>query len=108
VLLELGMDRLPASSPAVVQADVSARKDNEKKNPIERNETGFLLWAEGELVSNIALKTGRARKVTPCGEQDMMILREIDDGADVEPEAVVAVVRIGRLVDQLAAKGQDL
>jgi hypothetical protein len=41
VPLELGMDSLPTFLPAVLKADVSARKDNEKKNPFERNETGF-------------------------------------------------------------------
>jgi hypothetical protein len=35
------MDSLPTSLPAVLKADVPARKDNEKKNPFEGNETGF-------------------------------------------------------------------
>jgi hypothetical protein len=40
---ELGIDSLSISSMAVLKADVSARKDNEKKNPFERSETGFFM-----------------------------------------------------------------
>ena len=59
---------------------------------------GFALRPECQLITNVAGKAVRAREVAPCREQDVMMLREVDNGADIESEAVVTVILVSRSV----------